>query len=373
MGTMKKQNNNFTDSKSKTVRMDSVSVPEKEIISVDAIVSDLAEKIFYGNLIEVIVKHCSARDIITLAQVFPSRKRILQRIFRQIIVNRIDDWFRNYFSTSQDKNKYQEFVEAMIKDNAVISGSFIIQMILDEKWEGSDIDIFSSAPNLSKKNMPAEYRSVRFGELFTLIEHVLYSDMTPDEYDTDLGHWARIANEEDLSDGGKLIGNGCPARYRALFGKRNLVRSVREYPLSKARETELDSFQIITVHKDTNIRNFVNEAFDFDICKNVFQYVSCPSNMTNQRAKMYLRLSKPLEIVDRVTGFKATSDLRTSLARCKKYMARGFKFYDDLDNCVVSADSVVGVGVDFRSPLREIQQSARTRFNKLLAEERKDI
>jgi hypothetical protein len=261
----------------------------------------------------------------------------------------------------------------MIKENAVVSGSFILQMILGEKWNGSDIDIFSSAPNLTRKNMPAKYAAVRFGELFTLIEHVLYSDMTPDEYDTDLGHWARIANEEDLSDGGKLIGNGCPARYRALFGKRNLVRSVREYPLSKARETELDSFQIITVHEDTNIRNFVNESFDFDICKNVFQYVSCPSDMTNQRPKMYLRLFKPLEIVDRVTGFKATSDLRTSLARCKKYMARGFKFYDDLDNCVVSADSVVGVGVDFRSPLTEIQQSARPRFSKLLAEERKDI
>jgi hypothetical protein len=54
----------------------------------------LAKKILYSDLIQVIAKQSSLKDIMTLAQLYPPRKRILQKIFRERIIARIDGWLR---------------------------------------------------------------------------------------------------------------------------------------------------------------------------------------------------------------------------------------------------------------------------------------
>jgi hypothetical protein len=223
-------------------------------------------------------------------------------------------------------DKYREFVEAMIEEEAVVSGSFIIQMVLNEKWEDSDIDIFISL-RINPK-LPEKYASIRYGHLFTLVEHVIYSDMTPDDYDVGMGPYIHPENDEDLSDGGRLCANGMVVRYRNLFGEKYPAQTFREYPIFESREDKLMKFQIITLRK-CDLKSFIHESFDFDICKNTFQYVKVSSDMTNLRPKMKLTLCKPLGIVDRITKFKSTTDLRVSLARCNKYLDRGFKFYQD--------------------------------------------
>lgn len=333
--------------------------------------SQLAKKIFYSDLIEVIARHSSPKDIVTLAQLYPPRLKPLQRIFREIIIGRIDGWFRNYFKSNP--GKYEEFVEAMIFEKAFVSGSFIIQMVLGEKWEGSDIDIFVPIPDSltirqrgppSVNRLSEKYASLEFSDLFTLVEHVIFSDVDKEGFVPQ--HYTEPVDEQDLSDEGRLAGN-IPVRYRKLFGEAWCIITLREYSLHKSREETLAKFQVIGLKNSTDILNFVNHAFDFDICKNTFQYVasSKPNNSTScdmdGRPEMKLRLLKPMEIIDRVTGFKPSDGVRTSLARCKKYIARGFKFYDDIDNSTGARYSA------FQRSKDRIQ--AKIGFNRLLATE----
>jgi len=48
-------------------------------------------------------------------------------------------------------DKYNDFIEILNITKAVISGSFIIQCILGEHWEDSDIDIYF--PTINNKNI----------------------------------------------------------------------------------------------------------------------------------------------------------------------------------------------------------------------------
>jgi hypothetical protein len=254
----------------------------------------------------------------------------------------------------------------MVKEKAVISGSFIIQMILNEKWLGSDIDIFIHAQNYFKGSLPEKYSSLRHGNAFSLLEHVIYSDMTFEDYDVDNGY-LDLENEDDLSDGGRLAANGAPVRYRKPFGDKYYVRTLREYPLVKSREETLAKFQTIVLHKERDsesdksayLLEFIQNAFDFDICKNSFQYLL----NANGKVMMKLKLSKPIEILDRVAGFKITNDLRSTLARCKKYMARGFKFYDDIANSVSLNDDPLARNYKNKNNL------ARQKFDLLISQE----
>jgi hypothetical protein len=149
--------------------------------------------------------------------------------------------------------------------------------------------------------------------------------MKYEDYNCDLGHRIEPENEKDLSDGGRLCGNGGAIRYRQLFNVDFHALTLNEYPLFKTREDKLSKFQIITL-KECDLQSFVNKSFDFDVCKNTFQYVKVSDDMKKVRPKMKLRLSKPLEILERNAIFKSTRDVRISLARCNKYMNRGFKF-----------------------------------------------
>jgi hypothetical protein len=334
------------------MEISSETLPQKEDY-----LGKLAKRVLYTDLIEVMARQSSPKDIITLAQLYPPRKKALQRIFREIIVTRIDDWFRNYF---KENNKYQEFVEAMIKEEAIVSGSFIIQMILNEKWKDSDIDIFTSTHDYCKVSQMTDLRWHQ--EPFTLIENVIYSDMTEDYYQSlGAGHYRHIRNEEDLSDGGQLCGHGAVMRYTIPFGNKYRVQNLREYLLFKDREPVLKKFQIIRMQNGINLQEFINNAVDFDICKNSFQYIRAPDGTI----KMKLKSAKPMEILDRVTGFKVNSNSRASLARCQKYMSRGFKFYDDIDNSL----TLDKLAVDYQTVANKI----RRRFDSLFAEERKDI
>lgn len=93
--------------------------------------------VFNGYAFQHICKFLLPIDIVNICHIYPHQWTKLYYVFKTCVANNIDNFFRSYFG-----NYYDEFREEMIKNKAIISGSFILQTILNEKWENSDIDIY---------------------------------------------------------------------------------------------------------------------------------------------------------------------------------------------------------------------------------------
>lgn len=94
-----------------------------------------------------IVKFLDPKDIPAISKGWRINWDKLLPYYKDAIRRKIDCWFRNYFGP-----RYPEFRQCMIDDKAVISGSFILQMILGEKWNMSDIDIVVPHGNRTGNN-----------------------------------------------------------------------------------------------------------------------------------------------------------------------------------------------------------------------------
>jgi len=302
----------------------------------------LGEKVLYGDAAKVIAKYLSPRDIVAFCDFYPKHYKKLFPYFKHTVMYDVDHWFRCYFG-----NKYQDFVEAMILDKAVISGSFILQIILGEKWSESDIDIF----------VPCSHRGdvkeiVRGDLTYTHIEKFLYRDYVGD-IDTVAWHFhseeLRIYNNMRANTG-KL--KDAKNIYTTAFGMPLGISIIREYPIRpkfrhkiisnfhndsasefKTDCSHLKMFQVVELYSVDQTETFIEKTFDFDICKNFFQYVKNVDNITGKETvEMKLVLKRPGEVIRKRAGFKPCANLDLSLKRCQKYISRGFTFYDDLNN-----------------------------------------
>lgn len=96
--------------------------------------------------------------------------KIFQPLFGDMIQVRIDRSLRSKLETYLG-DKIHLFIDAMRKSGAVLSGSFVLQALLEENWKSSDIDIF-----IGKDETQCE---------FSLIEKFLYSYCvaTPTSYE----------------------------------------------------------------------------------------------------------------------------------------------------------------------------------------------
>ena len=99
----------------------------------------LLESVFEGDIFDnKILPKLSVENIYDMSlstEYF--KKRFDKNYVLGVIKKRIELELRNIF-----KEHYDEFVETMQKSHAIISGSFLLQIILEEKWENSDIDIY---------------------------------------------------------------------------------------------------------------------------------------------------------------------------------------------------------------------------------------
>lgn len=258
--------------------------------------SNLFQQIIFGDYVEVIAKFLSPKDIINLCKIYPKHWSRLYPQFKASVIKVIDDWFREYFG-----NKYEEFRKAMILDKAVLSGSFILQAILEEKWEGTDIDFFVSLKNVvaNKKLYPSDIYALKF---YSHLQYFLFSE--PD-----------VEDEADRH----ILADSILKRYRGLSID---FDEIREYKIESKRNQHVDKFQVIELNKTIDIFSFIDSTFDFDICKNTFYY---------DKNGINLKILNARDIINKSTGFKPCINLKSSLERCKKYTARGFKFYDAID------------------------------------------
>lgn len=174
-------------------------------------------------------------------------------------------------------DNYNKFIEIMNETGAVISGSFIIQCILGEYWQ-SDIDIYFPTRGNKEYNDDKIYRNS-----FYELEQFFYHEC---KY--------------------KLVDSCDVTKYKYDRS----ISMVRNY------KTNHDEIQIIHFNtKKSNMINRINEAVDFDICKNCY-YVE------NNKHQLYIY--KLIDILHKQSTFNYSKSLGDSIERCYKYRNRGF-------------------------------------------------
>jgi hypothetical protein len=201
-------------------------------------------------------------------------------------------------------DKYNEFNEILDKTKAVISGSFIIQCILGEYWEDSDIDIYFPTINNNKYNIHSTY-------YYYELEKFLYETV---KLKMSMSYPAMSRYKSDQSN-----------------GKLN-IKYVRNY------ETATNSIQIIQAEIENDhikMKEFIYDTFDFDICKNVY-YIN--------NGKEHLNILKLNDVLNKITEFKIGYRLGSSLQRYEKYTKRGFNIinnmtYDEISNKAIYSRS----------------------------------
>lgn len=159
----------------------------------------------------------------------------------------------------------------------IISGSFLIQCILGEKWDGSDIDMYithdeSYYPTSAlEKYLDTKYVVCQMSHGYGReVDDLLYSRSVTQ------------CNNKDIHD----------------------------------KNMKLEVINVLCDRKD--IINDVLNIFDFDICKNVC-YV--------ENGKFNLRIGFLQDILEKKIKFNCTRNIFKSKLRADKYKKRGFKIY----------------------------------------------
>lgn len=231
-----------------------------------------------NDCLSIICRYLCPKDILNLLGVLGYKEKIFNFNIKESYLsscrNSIDNWFRNFFGEN-----YEIFRREMIDSGSLISGSFVLQNILDENWNESDIDIFFC--NLEKT--PHEYPLCYF--LFAL----------ENKY--------KVIESRDI-DMSERLGAYSKSKYE--------IRRVLEY------EIKTKKFQCIHLNTDTisGVSDFINN-FDFNFCKSVFYYDENGPH-----------LSVPFfeEVMLKKTKISSINESKSSTSRREKYTKRGFSF-----------------------------------------------
>ncbi len=246
----------------------------------------LFEQVFNGDpFYGIIVNYLSIKDLLTLQQM-PEFLH-MDQVIEERILSSIEYRLNKYYG-----DKTWEFKQLLEQCHGLISGSFLIQCILEEDWSShkTDLDIYLPGRDTIEEDERVNRKYWKWQNNFSDLENFLY-----DFYDqTTTAHSA--CYERDL--------------------KKRII-CVREYYRGKYQEAE-NKVQIIYVkRKHDQLTEFIESTFDFQICKNWLQF---------RIGQPQLHITNLREIVEKVTDFEYQFNLASSIRRMKKYEKRGFTF-----------------------------------------------
>lgn len=244
--------------------------------------------------------------------------KILKPIFYSTLINKIDQKLRSHFEKTKGITKksgvvpletdeetvhptigsYDEFVQAMISSQGVISGSFILQMINGEIYKGSDIDIYTQQNRSSHSDL--KWMNVNDLEVLLWTNHE--------------DHW--------VSSGIYSDGKISLVREYSISGREPDPGECRT-PRRVTSLSNFSKFQVITLN--ISPKEFIMENFDFSILKNLFWY---------DENGPHIEVTDLKGIMTKIVHFdkesylgKVSKGLTEKLSeRIKKYEERGFTF-----------------------------------------------
>lgn len=239
--------------------------------------------IFTEMLNNEIINYLTPIDLYNIMQTCKQyRKIITENHFNKRVISEINKRLYNIFG-----NDMQTFKNSMNND-FVITGSFIIQCILGEIWDDSDLNIFKCS-NINRKELVLN-RDVDSDCIKRFDEN--YNSIFTTSYFSD--------NDSSDDNSNDRLNNIKPNVIQFLENNHDFLKK--------------SSANI----KITNIDKCGSKmgGCDFDICKNIFWF----------DGKDNIYIHNIIEILSRQTKFKFTINEKSSLIRYKKYQQRGFTF-----------------------------------------------
>ena len=229
-----------------------------------------------------------------------------------IKLKRVSNYYNNYFNkpylddyigkmiTQRLKgifgDYWEEFAEVLGKTGALISGSFIIQCILNENWN-TDIDIYLSNDRSASLEQwlcnqafldygtPAHmYEGLGTNEIVGIIDYAFIEKDAIEQYKKMRASTARIS----------------------------------QLDLDAMRDLNRPKIQLIKVNTP-DIFSFISADFDFDICKNCY-------SLTNNTPSVNIIALNSIINYSTYFKFKLNANNGMTLQRYLKYCDRGFEF-----------------------------------------------
>lgn len=242
-----------------------------------------------GNVFNITIKKLNNEDLGNLRKV---SHYYMDRIDKRIKNNAIEN-INNKLKEYLYEDELKIFKELLSKTGSCISGSFVLQSILQEDWENSDIDIY-----------------IPIHENFPINEFLCF-------FRSFRKYYSRVCGENQYMNYGNLIGifGVIELKLRKISTLDEYV-AVWEFPNTK----DYIKLQLIMVdiEKDKiekqNIFNYINFSFDLNILKNAY--------FGDDTIKIGGDLSHILCKRDKITY---TFNPRNIVDRIRKYEKRGFK------------------------------------------------
>jgi hypothetical protein len=270
------------------------------------------ETILFGDIFCLVKEYLIPIDLFHLVNTCKKyRKIITLEDIKRNTINEMYKRLRDIF-----RNDYEDFMYVLRKNNAVISGSFIIQCMLGEYWQDSYIDIFVH----KKYNMSDDYRINIHDE---------------NEYDMDSCSDECFYSDFDSIDEDNININ---------IVNRGIVNYLyhQNYKFLEAyyydEENELDDIYFIvnstrinvSIYKNNNIKKCINDNYDFDICKNICYFYDEVDHND-------ITISKINDIFYKRIFFSKECDSIKSFRKSYiKYFKRGFYLYTNENKDIIN-------------------------------------
>ena len=250
------------------------------------------QEILTGDVFKyIIAEKLSSTDLFHLSETFKDHQDRMSNLIKSKTIKELEKILANEFG-----DLYQDFENLLGTTGSVISGSIIIQAMLNEYWENTDIDIF--VPMIGNNISYTEHRNP-----MTEIDDFMFSVFKFVDYIA-VGRYS-----DDIDNHIRFI--------------RNFERKYGEQERNKKYRIQII---IIDVSRE-DLPKFILENFDLDICKNILSF-SVNSDLQKYSAshvkKLYTHALS--EIVTKKTTFKIGNRIGSTVERCKRYEKRGFTF-----------------------------------------------
>lgn len=236
-------------------------------------------KILRGYLSYVLAPYLNFKDFINFCRLFRPRKN-LKVLFDKCMANAVDIYLKKLFGQHYDKWK-----QMMAMNHVILSGSTILQILLQEEWENSDLDFF---------NPVAEVKTMGLTGFFSKFEDFVYSTL-------------QSHDERD------------PLPRYAFDADKKIIR-VDSYKVNDKK------IQIISIKENSDYNAlvwFVCKSFDIYVLMNIFYY---ELDSTTGEIVPHLRLFDLNSIMTKTSEKWKTRTNKTHRQRVVKYQKRGFTF-----------------------------------------------
>jgi hypothetical protein len=289
--------------------------------------------LFFQGPIHIIASLISVADQLSLSYTCKMLNMLLSPISTNSIKTLIVDRLVADFGFTRDKA--YEFLNVVHSSGSYISGSLILQIVLGEVWEGSDLDIYSCESKLlfdhpdcdENTNDPNEFILQRwlYNNGFENKQHLanVYTHAQPVQFENP--HYSKYGRSMPQENGYSFC----------KFSARCFV------PSSNHHAPEIQNMFRLDMHR----LEFIKTYFDLDMCKLAYNgkdlFIFHPDSVVTRKSLYGRRNIQTFQLIRDGQGGKLV-ELATK--RIEKYLSRGFDIqlsdeWATLVNLLISGDN----------------------------------